>query len=874
MGSTFATPIAHQVAGPYPLFANALVVGRPFRQPLQTAPNPANFSPGLELFMSSAGDVANIFCWLDGKLRWERLALAGTVTVTSGSATVTGAGTAWDATLEGRTLQVGAVANAAMILRVDSATQLTLARSFPGASAAGQAYTVTPAERLSLQTEHAGGVTGIRMIEALPQFAYYENVDRAEVQAALVTLLTDAYAHATTTTNRRNWHRSMRMVVDPGTRTLKVHLDRNLPAATEVTRLVTDFLSAAPAAQLQAGIDVAAGDAIGRAAPFLATDPLPGASPFDLKTIADADRARRLTFHLRDRCEQTVDPVFYLHRFMRQMLLGAAARRVTSLTHVVTAGAVTHPLADLFPALRAAAVPRGRVQIGGQSRIPLGRLAHFHGHPHTAPVSQREWHYTDDSVFEARARGGTALVNLSPSAAQQASVNAFWATEGAAVAPACDALQVPCELMMFFAGAESVNFDPRFTRLEPLRLQNRAALRAAGVSAALELAYDHATGIGGTVTAVVLNANSTSRVSVTLNNTRTFRRNFLPRISASLLVQDVDRLGITGHTFSAVPATNYDITVNDLPLAGGFANGGVQAPATTLFYSTRVRAAGAATHAAAAHAATRAGTLRRLGVVAAANTLDGDTVVTVFHNGAATTLALTLPARGRNGSNNTDTVAVAAGDTISIRVQTGGTAGDIRNLACTLQFAPANNAAVFVLDGFSRSVPNPWVGGAAVRVATGTLTWDELVTIVNGTGGARISPGLTQNLISSAMEAVTRLGLADHLAAAGLPALPANAGGYLNDWLLHAAHSIFLSGGEIRDSYKHDITYLDIPLVGCAYNTGGYRASAGTPWGIRGPRSDFDDAYVPRGAPFLNAAATLFNAVPGPATAPSVRFMR
>lgn len=873
MGSNFATPIAHQTARPYPAFANALAVGRPFRQPLQTAANPANFSRGLELFLSSAGNVADIFCWLDGKLQWERLALAGTVSVTGGSDTVNGAGTAWTAALEGRTLQVGTATTGYMILRVDSATRLTLASTYGGATAAGQAYTVTPAERLALLTEQAGGVTRVRMIEALPQYAYYENVDQAAVQAALVTLLTNAYTQAAATSKSSNWHRSMRMVVGPGKRTLKGHLDRNLPAATEVARLVTDFLSAAPAAQLRDGIDVAAGDAIGRAAPFLATDTLPTAPPFDLKTIADPNRARRLTFHLRDRCEQTINPVYYLHRFMRQMLLPAASRRVTSLTDVVAGGAVDHPLATLFPALANAAIPRAREQIGGQALIPLGRLAVFHGHPPAAPVSQREWHYTDDSVFEARPRGGTTLVNLSPTATQQTDVNNFWAAEGATVAPACDALQVPCELMMFFAGAESVGFDPRYTRLEPLRARNRTGLAAGGVNAALELAYDHATGIAGTVNAVVLNANNTSRLSVTLANGRTFRERFLTRISSSVLVEDVDRLGIVAHTFSATSTTHYDITVNDTVFEGGFAGGGVQAPATTRFYSPVARGAGGASHAAVAQAAARAGTLRRLRVAASANTLDGPATVTVFLNGAASASTLTLAAGARAGANNTDTVTVAAGDTISIRVQTAGTAGDIRNLVCTLQFAPANHAAVFVLDGYSRSVPNPWNGGAAVR-PTSTLTWDQLVTVVNATGGARVSPGLTQNLISSAMEAATRLGLAEHLAAAGLPALPATAGGYLNDWLLHAAHSIFLSGGEIRSSYKSDITYLDLPLVGCAYNTGSYVARAGTHWGIAGPHSDYDAAYMKRGAPYFNAAATLFNGVPGPATAASVRFKR
>jgi hypothetical protein len=372
------------------------------------------------------------------------------------------------------------------------------------------------------------------------------------------------------------------------------------------------------------------------------------------------------------------------------------------------------------------------------------------------------------------------------------------------------------------------------------------------------------------VTAVTLNANDTSRISVTLNNTRTFRRSFLTRIRSSVLVEDVDRLRITAHTFSAVPATNYDITINDTLLQGGFAGGGIQAAGLTLFYSPSNRAAGVATHGAAAHAATRAGTARRLRVSAGPNTLDGDTVVTVFLNGAATAVALTLGPRSRNGNNSADTLAVASGDTISIQVQTAGTTGDIRDLTCSLQFAPANTATVFVLDGTSRSVPNPWNGGAAVRAATSTLTWDQLVTITDATGGARISPGLTQNLISSTIDHVRQLGLSDHVAAAGLPALPASPGGFLNDWLLHPATSIFMSGGEVRGNYKSTApTFFDIPLVACAYNTGRVRDRNASPWGL-----NVDDAYVPRGAPFFIAAARLFNGAPAPSTAPSVRFMR
>jgi hypothetical protein len=205
-------------------------------------------------------------------------------------------------------------------------------------------------------------------------------------------------------------------------------------------------------------------------------------------------------------------------------------------------------------------------------------------------------------------------------------------------------------------------------------------------------------------------------------------------------------------------------------------------------------------------------------------------------------------------------------------VQTGGTTGDIRNLTWSLQSAPATNATAWIIEGTERTVPSPWNGAAIVR---GTLTWDDLITIVNGTGGERISPGLMQNLISSAIHSVTVLGLNNtHTAAAGLPNLPANAGGYLNDWLLAPARSIFIAGAELRANYKFDETFFDLPLAACAYNTGRVAvrrptAQQPSPWGL-----NVDNAYVPRGAPFFNAAATLFNGTPAPTTAPSVRFMR
>jgi hypothetical protein len=65
---------------------------------------------------------------------------AGTVTVASGSAIVTGAGTSWHAGMTGLRFQLVGEAASYRILAIASATQLTLERVYVGASAAGTAY--------------------------------------------------------------------------------------------------------------------------------------------------------------------------------------------------------------------------------------------------------------------------------------------------------------------------------------------------------------------------------------------------------------------------------------------------------------------------------------------------------------------------------------------------------------------------------------------------------------------------------------------------------------------------------------------------------------------------------------------------------------
>jgi hypothetical protein len=812
----FATPIAHQTGSDYTAFNNALATGRPFRQILQTAPNPSDFVPGLELFTLSTGDVSKLFSWLDGILRWR------------------------------------------------------------------SSSTTEPGDRLILETDprttgSRSGLSRLPMIESIPHSAIYENVDRAAVQAALENLLRNAHATASTNPKRpERWHPSMRMNVVSGgsTMPLKQHLDTHLPVNAEITRLVTDFVTGAAGAVVTK-ILVLAGDEIGRAAPFLAADPLPPSPPFNLGTATDPNRARRLTFIVRDISEGAINPIYYLHLFMNQMLLPTATRIVNSVTNIVSGGVLTHPLVSLYPSLSSATIPRAREQVLGQSKIPLGALASFHGFPAGAPISRLEWHHLDNSIFEVRPRvTGTPVPTMTPGANERNRVTNLWNTHGRAISTICESLQVPCELVISIVGTESPpGLDERTIRLEPLRDQDRRLLRPT-VPPADELAYDKVIGIHGVVNAITPNANGTSQLDINLDANRTWSANTLSGRGWRLLIDDVDRARITGNT-AGTNTRNYRITVRDPRLEGGFIAGGTQNPALTLYYSPVRRAAGNPTETAVRHNVARPGSIRSFNIQLARNTLDGPTVISVFHNGVSTALRVTLPPGARNGrdSNPAHAFNVAAGDNISIEVNTAGTTGNIQNVTCTLVHSASAGPTpsdVWVLEGYSTSVPNPWNGTAAVRTGR-TLTWDQLSNIIVATLGARVSPGLIQTLISTAQLIIPWItkNIPNIYTTLGIPTPPANIAGLLNDWLLHGERSILVGAAFIRRQYNQKRTNFDLPLVGSAYNTGDVTRRPRSLWGL-----GYFGEYPERSGPHFNAAAGMFNAATPPPVIPSVRFMR
>jgi hypothetical protein len=177
----------------------------------------------------------------------------------------------------------------------------------------------------------------------------------------------------------------------------------------------------------------------------------------------------------------------------------------------------------------------------------------------------------------------------------------------------------------------------------------------------------------------------------------------------------------------------------------------------------------------------------------------------------------------------------------------------------------------WVLEGYSPphpGVPDPWAGGIRVKPAS-TLTWAQLLTVVEATRGERISPGLIQTLVSTAREQVdwlraVRPGIFEEVGAANPPAGYA---GYLNDWLLEGTHSLLVGAAYVRRGYNRFLTGFDLPLVGGVYNSGSLTPAAGATWGVF-----FRHGYADRAALFFNAAASLLGGTVNPP--PTVRFMR
>jgi hypothetical protein len=246
-----------------------------------------------------------------------------------------------------------------------------------------------------------------------------------------------------------------------------------------------------------------------------------------------------------------------------------------------------------------------------------------------------------------------------------------------------------------------------------------------------------------------------------------------------------------------------------------------------------------------------------------------------MHNAAATPITATIAGGATVGVDNVNSLDVASGDRIALRVVTAaGGAGQLRDIGCGIQFAPDDAGPVYTLEGYSPpapGVPAPYVPAAAVRPGASALTWAQMEEVVDATDGARVSPGLLQTLVSTAVTAIRYLRRLDPgiFGRLGVPAPPANPSQYMSSWLLDPVHSVLVGAAFLRQGYLAFDTRFDMPYVGAVYNGGNIHAAPNTRWGFQNVAWRYpDDA-----APYFNAAGDLFDGAPPPATPPITRFM-
>lgn len=605
MPTNFALPVAHQTSEDYAAFNGAIVAGRPYRQPLENVSDPLAFVDGLELFLKNTGTTTTAYAMTDGILR----AIQPKQPASLGQLP-------------------GPEQNNRLNLKIDprSVQQLTLLRD----------------------------VGALHMAEAPPTEVVYENIDFSPSgKTPLVTLLHNAYLGAAALASTPNyWHPAMRMnltIFDsgaPGSRSkkkFKEHIDEFPTEEQQINRLselVIDFLSGGGTLN---SIPVRTGDPIGVARIPQFWDSVPAALPADFDP-------RRITLRMTDACDQSVNPLYYLHILINRFLRpGSDLKLLTNIT------SLAHPFFALYPALSALDPPRARMQLGDDTPFPLGAplphptrgsigadldLATFHGSPAYAPVSALEWRYNPlDGTFEAQARvSGTAVPQLTPSPDEIALVNTVGGLFTHEIGAIADRLQIPAALIVALVGATSLpggSFDDRFVMLEPFSDEDRTRLG----NPSLASLYDDVVSTTGVTSNVVV---TPSDGIVAFDLTLTAGRNWIPR-------QLVDRGASVisgGNRFPVI------------------ANTGVADPAQT-----------------------------------------------------QTTFTLT--------------VANPTGASFAI-------------------------GAVTILEGFNTSAPLPWNGAAPVRSGK-ALTWNQLVTIIEATGGRHASVGLVRITLARAIEAFTWL---------------------------------------------------------------------------------------------------------------------
>jgi hypothetical protein len=190
----------------------------------------------------------------------------------------------------------------------------------------------------------------------------------------------------------------------------------------------------------------------------------------------------------------------------------------------------------------------------------------------------------------------------------------------------------------------------------------------------------------------------------------------------------------------------------------------------------------------------------------------------------------------------------------------------------TLQIENNYNTPVFegnyvkILDSLRTSVPSPLAGNTNIG---GGMTWDELITLVDFTGGRHISVGLIQISLFTVREAVQWI--TNTFADANSAQFWTNLGAFSEPpslysyssfdmtknfltWMLFPIHLLIVGAACIRLRYNTKITCFDLPVVIEAYGADYYPSPLVTSdnWGI-----NYFGEYVEQAARLFNAAVSL-----------------
>lgn len=128
---------------------------------------------------------------------------------------------------------------------------------------------------------------------------------------------------------------------------------------------------------------------------------------------------------------------------------------------------------------------------------------------------------------------------------------------------------------------------------------------------------------------------------------------------------------------------------------------------------------------------------------------------------------------------------------------------------------------------YGLNVPNPIPMNTAIKSSESTLTWGQLLQIVEVVP-ERMSPGIIQTLVSTARNTISWLSLKypDIPTSFNVQAIPATNAG-LFEWLLVGRHSILLATAFHKKNYVLRNSHLDFPKVAALYNAGSLRYKAG-----------------------------------------------